>query len=88
MNSFFLFRRDSLYFLFIVYSEIENRDDRFVAAAKLGGSKLELFYLVRAVTPGRFVVPASFAEDMYRPEMRGIGKSEADITVIDKRAGP
>ena len=62
----------------------EYRDDRFVAAAKLG-EPLELFYLVRAVTPGRYVVPATFAEDMYRPEVRGIGKAEADITVIDKQ---
>jgi uncharacterized protein YfaS (alpha-2-macroglobulin family) len=64
----------------------EYRDDRFVAAARLGAQKLQLFYLVRAVTPGQFVVPAPFAEDMYRPELRGIGKAEADITVVDKRA--
>ena len=64
----------------------EYRDDRFVAAAKLGGQKLNLFYLVRAVTPGQYVVPAPFAEDMYRPELRGIGKAEADITVVDRRA--
>lgn len=66
----------------------EYRDDRFVAAAKLDGSRLELFYLVRAVTPGRYVVPAPYAEDMYRPEIRGIGKAEGEITVVDKRAGP
>lgn len=62
----------------------EYRDDRFVAAAQLG-SQLELFYLVRAVTPGRYVVPATFAEDMYRPEIRGIGKAEGEITVVDKK---
>jgi len=67
---------------------IEYRDDRFVVAAKLGGEVLDLFYLVRAVTSGRYVVPAPFAEDMYRPEIRGIGKGEADITVVDKRAAP
>ena len=66
----------------------EYRDDRFVAAAKLDGNPLDLFYLVRAVTPGRYVVPAPFAEDMYRPEIRGVGKAEADITVVDKRAAP
>lgn len=66
----------------IVHSEY--RDDRFVAAAQLG-APLELFYLVRAVTPGRYVVPATFAEDMYRPELRGVGKPEADIVVTDKR---
>jgi hypothetical protein len=62
----------------------EYRDDRFVAAAQLG-STLDLFYLVRAVTPGRYVVPATFAEDMYRPEVRGIGKAEGEIVVVDKR---
>ncbi|MBV8034531.1 alpha-2-macroglobulin [Roseateles sp.] len=62
----------------------EYRDDRFVAAAQLG-QPLDLFYLVRAVTPGRYVVPATFAEDMYRPEIRGIGKVEGEITVVDKR---
>jgi len=61
----------------------EYRDDRFVAAAQLG-QPLELFYLLRAVTPGRYVVPATFAEDMYRPEVRGIGKAEGEITVVDK----
>jgi len=33
-------------------------------------------------------VPAAYAEDMYRPEIRGIGKAEGEITVVDKRAGP
>lgn len=64
----------------------EYRDDRFVAAADLDGRPLELFYLVRVVTPGRYVVPATFAEDMYRPEVRSIGKPEADITVVDPKA--
>jgi alpha-2-macroglobulin len=68
----------------IKYSEY--RDDRFVAAADLTGQKLELYYLLRAVTPGKYVVPASFAEDMYRPDIRGVGKPEADITVTDPRA--
>jgi uncharacterized protein YfaS (alpha-2-macroglobulin family) len=62
----------------------EYRDDRFVAAARLGG-QLDLFYLVRAVTPGRYVVPATFAEDMYRPEIRGVGKAEGEMTVVDKK---
>ncbi|MCE4540090.1 alpha-2-macroglobulin family protein [Pelomonas sp. P7] len=62
----------------------EYRDDRFVAAAQLG-SQLDLFYLVRVVTPGRFVVPATFAEDMYRPEIRGVGRAEGEITVVDKK---
>jgi uncharacterized protein YfaS (alpha-2-macroglobulin family) len=63
----------------------EYRDDRFVAAARLSQQPLELFYLMRAVTPGRYGVPATFAEDMYRPEIRGVGRAEAEITVVDKR---
>jgi uncharacterized protein YfaS (alpha-2-macroglobulin family) len=64
----------------------EYRDDRFVLAADLDGRVLDVYYLVRVVTPGRFVVPPAFAEDMYRPDVRGIGKAEADMVVVDPRA--
>jgi alpha-2-macroglobulin len=63
----------------------EFRDDRFVVAADLDGSKLDVFYVLRVVTPGKFVVPAAFAEDMYRPELRGVGKGEADVTVVSPK---
>lgn len=63
----------------------EYRDDRFVVAAELGKQQLDLYYLLRVVTPGKFVVPTTYAEDMYRPEVRGIGKAETDITVVDPR---
>ncbi|MCW7536907.1 alpha-2-macroglobulin family protein [Aquabacterium sp. A7-Y] len=66
----------------------EYRDDRYVAAARLSHQDLHVFYLVRVVTPGRFVVPAPFAEDMYRPELRGIGRSPASgIVITDPRGG-
>ena len=68
----------------IKYSEY--RDDRFVAAVELSGQKIDLFYLLRVVTPGKYVVPAPFAEDMYRPELRGVGKPEPDLVVMDPRA--
>jgi len=63
----------------------EFRDDRYVAALKLyKGQKAHVFYLVRAVSPGTFVVPPPQIEDMYRPEIRGIGKSEpAQIKVVE-----
>ncbi|MFT7722310.1 MAG: alpha-2-macroglobulin [Roseateles sp.] len=61
----------------------EYRDDRFVAAARLG-APMDLFYLLRAVTPGRYVVPATFAEDMYRPEIRGVGKAGGEVVVVDR----
>ncbi len=63
----------------------EYRDDRFVVAADLYGSKLDVYYVLRVVTPGKFVVPAPFVEDMYRPQVRGIGKGEADITVVSPK---
>ena len=53
----------------------EYRDDRYVAALKLGGGEAKLFYLVRAVTPGSYTVPPPQLEDMYRPELRAIGKT-------------
>ncbi|MBO9663502.1 alpha-2-macroglobulin [Dokdonella sp.] len=54
----------------------EFRDDRYVAALRLDkGQKANVFYLVRAVSPGTFQVPPPLVEDMYKPEVRGIGKS-------------
>jgi len=46
----------------------EARDDRFVAAVDVnGGNRFTLAYVVRAVTPGQFVMPGAVIEDMYRP---------------------
>jgi uncharacterized protein YfaS (alpha-2-macroglobulin family) len=63
----------------------EFRDDRYVAALKLDeGQEAHVFYLVRAVSPGTYRVPPPIVEDMYRPEVRGIGKSvPATIKVIE-----
>lgn len=65
----------------------EYRDDRFVAAIKLNrGQTARVFYLVRAVTPGTYTVPPSLVEDMYRPQLRGVGKSTpATITVVQPK---
>ncbi|WP_205392166.1 alpha-2-macroglobulin [Xanthomonas hydrangeae] len=62
----------------------EFRDDRYVAALSLSsGSKAQVYYLVRAVTPGTYTVPPSLVEDMYRPELRGVGRSTpATMTVV------
>jgi hypothetical protein len=57
-------------------SHIEARDDRYVAAFDLARDKPLSFmvaYVVRAVSPGRYVHPAVFAEDMYRPDRYGRG---------------
>ncbi len=63
----------------------EYRDDRYVAAARFDTQWLSVFYLLRAVSPGRFTVPAPFAEDMYRPELRAVGPAELPVSVTDTR---
>ena len=53
---------------------VQPRDDRFVAALNLsaGGKRaFTLAYLVRAVTPGTFRLPAAYVEDMYKPRFHG-----------------
>jgi uncharacterized protein YfaS (alpha-2-macroglobulin family) len=52
----------------------EYRDDRYVTAIDVAdGSSNERWYLLRAVTPGRYVIPPPVFEDMYRPNLRVIG---------------
>ena len=56
----------------------EARDDRFVAAIDVRGKKrFTIAYIVRAVTPGSFVMPGAVIEDMYRPGVfarTGVGR--------------
>ena len=52
----------------------EFRDDRFSAAFDRKSGDPAVFtvaYVVRAVSPGRYVQPQAFVEDMYRPERFG-----------------
>jgi uncharacterized protein YfaS (alpha-2-macroglobulin family) len=56
----------------------EYRDDRFVAAFDVydennDSRNFTFAYLVRAVTPGDYKVPAPTIEDMYKPNYRGRG---------------
>jgi uncharacterized protein YfaS (alpha-2-macroglobulin family) len=60
----------------------EYRDDRFVAAFDVydenSGSQNRDFafaYLVRAVSPGEYKLPAPSIEDMYKPNYRGRGSA-------------
>jgi hypothetical protein len=50
----------------------EYRDDRFIAAIDISDDQtsFQVAYLVRAVTPGTYRLPASSIEDMYRPSVR------------------
>jgi uncharacterized protein YfaS (alpha-2-macroglobulin family) len=52
----------------------EFRDDRFSAAFDRKGGNASVFtvaYVVRAVSPGRYVLPQAYVEDMYRPDRFG-----------------
>jgi uncharacterized protein YfaS (alpha-2-macroglobulin family) len=52
----------------------EFRDDRFSAAFDRRPNDKPIFtvaYVVRAVSPGRYVVPQAYVEDMYRPDRFG-----------------
>jgi hypothetical protein len=54
----------------------EYRDDRYVAAIQMyGESTAKLYYLVRAVSPGDYIMPPPTVEDMYRPSLRAIGQA-------------
>ena len=52
----------------------EFRDDRFTAAFDRAADASPVFtvaYVVRAVSPGRYVLPQAKVEDMYRPDRFG-----------------
>jgi alpha-2-macroglobulin len=52
----------------------EFRDDRFTAAIDRATDAKAVFtvaYVVRAVTPGKYVLPQAYVEDMYNPSRYG-----------------
>ena len=62
----------------------EFRTDRFVAALDPSGSSAHSFnlaYVVRAVTPGTYMLPAAAVEDMYRPGYSAV-TSTGRMTVV------
>jgi alpha-2-macroglobulin len=62
----------------------EFRDDRFAAAFDRKADNPAVFtvaYVVRAVSPGRYVLPQAYVEDMYRPDRYGrTGTGAIEIT--------
>jgi uncharacterized protein YfaS (alpha-2-macroglobulin family) len=74
---------------------VEFRDDRFVAAVRMDPSNfaprsndsntLSLFYRARVVTPGDFIIPPLYAEDMYRPNIFGLAGGNEMLSVVDAR---
>ncbi len=62
----------------------EFRDDRFSAAFDRKSGDAAVFtvaYVVRAVSPGRYVLPQAMVEDMYRPDRFGrTGTGTIEVT--------
>ncbi len=62
----------------------EARDDRYVASANLTGP-FRFAYIARAVSPGRYAMPAAQVEDMYRPGV--MARTETGSIRIAPRGG-
>jgi len=64
--------------------DAQFRDDRFTAAFNRSASDKAVFtvaYVVRAVSPGKYVLPQAYVEDMYRPDRfgrTGVGSIEIE----------
>jgi uncharacterized protein YfaS (alpha-2-macroglobulin family) len=57
------------------------RDDRLLLFTGPASGANVFYYAVRAVTPGRYVVPALVAEAMYEPGIRSVhGRSTIEVT--------
>lgn len=82
-------RRDTSTFAWLPQlSEVQHaeyRDDRFLAAFDLDKDTrtFTLAYLVRAVTPGVYRLPAVLVEDMYKPQFRA--RSEMGKVTVQSR---
>jgi uncharacterized protein YfaS (alpha-2-macroglobulin family) len=54
----------------------EFRQDRFLAALdRNSAAPFRLGYILRAISPGIFHLPAASVEDMYRPDFSGVSES-------------
>lgn len=62
----------------------EARDDRYVASANITGG-FRFAYIARAVSPGRYTLPAAQVEDMYRPGV--MARTETSSIRIAPRGG-
>jgi len=67
----------------LAYQDI--RDDRIILFTREISGNYTFYYTVRAVTPGKYIVPNIFAEAMYDPEVKGESASSPDtLTVIQR----
>jgi alpha-2-macroglobulin len=64
----------------------EFRDDRFSAAFDRTNRDPAVFavaYVVRAVSPGQYILPQAYVEDMYRPDRFGrTGTGNVEVTPV------
>ena len=68
-------------------THVEARTDSFVAAFRYTTetNAFSAAYMVRAVSPGSFVLPGATVEDMYRPELRA-NTAAGSVAIV--AAGP
>lgn len=59
-------------------------DDRYVAAVEVSPwGTTTLLYLVRAVTPGKYLLPPVQVQSMYRPDWHAQHRGEITVVNID-----
>jgi len=70
-------------------THVESRTDQYVAAFRYveDTENFSTAYMVRAVSPGKFVMPGATIEDMYRPELRA-NSDPGSLTVQTPGTGP
>ena len=70
-------------------THVESRTDQYVAAFRYveDTESFSTAYMVRAVSPGKFVMPGATIEDMYRPELRA-NTDAGKIEIQTPGAGP
>jgi alpha-2-macroglobulin len=62
-------------------AQAQFRQDRFLAAIDRSSAQpFKLGYVLRAISPGAFHLPAATVEDMYRPDLTG--RSDAGSVII------
>jgi len=66
----------------IVYEDI--RDDRIIIAANEISGYIRFSYVVRAVSPGKFIIPQFQAEAMYDPEIFGRTRGGLELIIQKK----
>ena len=62
-------------------SHRDIRDDRLLLFSRPVYGRSKFYYVARAVTPGKFIVPPITAECMYKPEIRSVNDQDT-MTIV------